>query len=86
MKDETLIWLSYADENLDVAGLTLEHGHLNACLQKENRVGDRLAGCGITGTSNRKSLYWFVLAAKYGIVDARINVLRRSLTWGSRRW
>jgi len=41
MKDETLIWLSYADENLDVAGLTLEHGHLNACLQKENRVGDR---------------------------------------------
>jgi HEPN domain-containing protein len=33
MKDETRIWLSYADENLDVAGLALDHGHLNACLQ-----------------------------------------------------
>jgi len=25
MKDETLPWVSYADENLDVAGLALEH-------------------------------------------------------------
>jgi HEPN domain-containing protein len=33
MKDETRTWLSYADENLDVAGLALEHGHLNSCLQ-----------------------------------------------------
>lgn len=33
MKDETRAWLSYADENLDVARLSLEHGHLNASLQ-----------------------------------------------------
>jgi len=38
MKDETLIWLSYADENLDVAGLALEHGHLNACLQNAQQA------------------------------------------------
>jgi hypothetical protein len=33
MKDETSTWISYADENLDVAGLAFDHGHLNACLQ-----------------------------------------------------
>lgn len=33
MKDETHSWLSYADENLDVAELAFDHGHLNACLQ-----------------------------------------------------
>lgn len=33
MKDETQAWLSYADENLNVAGLALKHGYLNSCLQ-----------------------------------------------------
>jgi HEPN domain-containing protein len=33
MKDETLEWLSYADENLAVAKLALEHDHFNPCLQ-----------------------------------------------------
>jgi HEPN domain-containing protein len=33
MKDETRTWLSYADENLEVAELSFKHGHLNACLQ-----------------------------------------------------
>jgi hypothetical protein len=32
MKDETGAWLLYADENLSVAELALEHGHLNSCL------------------------------------------------------
>jgi len=41
MKDETLIWLSYADENLDVAGLALEHGHLNACLQNAQQAVEK---------------------------------------------
>lgn len=29
MKDETPAWLSYADENLDVAELSLANNHLN---------------------------------------------------------
>ena len=33
MKDETRGWLSYSEENFAVARLSLEHGHLNACLQ-----------------------------------------------------
>lgn len=33
MKNETRIWISYANENLDVARLALEHGHFNASLQ-----------------------------------------------------
>ena len=33
MKNETRIWISYANENLDVARLALEHGHLNSSLQ-----------------------------------------------------
>jgi len=41
MKDETLIWLSYADENLDVAELALEHGHLNACLQNAQQAVEK---------------------------------------------
>lgn len=28
MKDETGTWISYADENLEVARLALEHEHL----------------------------------------------------------
>jgi HEPN domain-containing protein len=38
MKDETLTWISYADENLDVAELALEHGHLNASLQNAQQA------------------------------------------------
>ena len=37
MKDETRTWLSYAEENLDVAVLSFDHGHLNACLQDAKR-------------------------------------------------
>src|SRR4030042_5199560 len=38
MKDETLTWVSYADENLDVARLVLEHGHLNSSLQNAEQA------------------------------------------------
>jgi HEPN domain-containing protein len=38
MKDETGTWLSYADENLEVAELTFDHGHLNACLQNAQQA------------------------------------------------
>ena len=41
MKDETHTWLSYADENLDVAELSLAHGHLNACLQNAQQAVEK---------------------------------------------
>ena len=41
MKDETRTWLSYADENLDVAELAFEHGHLNACLQNAQQAVEK---------------------------------------------
>lgn len=41
MKDETRTWLSYADENLDVAELTLDHGHLNASLQNAQQAVEK---------------------------------------------
>ena len=41
MKDETLAWLTYAEENLDVAGLALEHGHLNASLQNAQQAVEK---------------------------------------------
>ena len=41
MKDETRTWLSYADENLDVAKLALDHGHLNACLQNAQQAVEK---------------------------------------------
>jgi len=41
MKDETRTWLSYADENLDVAGLSFSHGHLNACLQNTQQAVEK---------------------------------------------
>jgi HEPN domain-containing protein len=41
MKDETRAWLSYADENLDVARLSLEHGHLNASLQNVQQAVEK---------------------------------------------
>ncbi len=41
MKDEARIWISYADENLDVSTLTLEHGYLNACLQNAQQAVEK---------------------------------------------
>jgi len=41
MKDETRTWLSYAEENLDVAGLAFDHGHLNACLQNAQQAVEK---------------------------------------------
>lgn len=41
MKDEAQIWISYADENLDVAALSLNHGHLNACLQNAQQAVEK---------------------------------------------
>jgi len=41
MKDETRIWISYADENLDVSALSMDHGHLNACLQNAQQAVEK---------------------------------------------
>ena len=41
MKDEVRVWVSYADENLDVSVLALEHGHLNACLQNAQQAMEK---------------------------------------------
>jgi HEPN domain-containing protein len=41
MKDESLIWVSYADENFDVSELALEHDHLNACLQNAQQAVEK---------------------------------------------
>lgn len=41
MRDETGAWLSYADENLDIAVLALDHGHLNACLQNSQQAVEK---------------------------------------------
>lgn len=48
MKDETRLWLAYANENLEIARLSLERDYLNACLDSGdiipilmlNRFGD----------------------------------------------
>jgi hypothetical protein len=42
MKDETSAWLSYADENLAVAELSLANNHLNACLHNAQHYPDTL--------------------------------------------
>lgn len=42
MKDETLIWISYANENFDVAKLALEHGHLNSSLQNAQQAIEKI--------------------------------------------
>jgi HEPN domain-containing protein len=42
MNDETRLWLSYADENLEVADLALAHGHFNACLQNAQQALEML--------------------------------------------
>lgn len=41
MKDETASWLSYADENLNVAVLVFNHGHLNASLQNAQQAVEK---------------------------------------------
>ena len=41
MKDETHTWLSYADENLEISRLALEHGHFNACLQNAQQAVEK---------------------------------------------
>ena len=41
MRDDTGTWLSYADENLDVAELAFDHGHLNACLQNAQQAVEK---------------------------------------------
>ncbi len=41
MKDETPAWLSYADENLDVAELSLANEHLNACLHNAQQAVEK---------------------------------------------
>ncbi|RJP58547.1 MAG: HEPN domain-containing protein [Deltaproteobacteria bacterium] len=41
MKDETPAWLSYADENLDVAELSLANNHLNACLHNAQQAVEK---------------------------------------------
>ena len=41
MKDETTAWLSYADENLDVAELSLANNHLNACLHNAQQAVEK---------------------------------------------
>lgn len=41
MKDETRAWLAYADENMQMAYLAFQHGHLNACLQNAPQVVEK---------------------------------------------
>jgi len=41
MKEETKAWLAYADENLNVAKLSLDHGHLNASLQNVQQAVEK---------------------------------------------
>ena len=36
-----VLYIIYADENLDVSALTLEHGHLNACLQNAQQAVEK---------------------------------------------
>ena len=41
MKDETRLWLSYAEENFEMARLALERGYLNACLQNAQQAVEK---------------------------------------------
>lgn len=41
MKDETLAWLTYADENFEVSILALKHGHLNSSLQNSQQAVEK---------------------------------------------
>jgi HEPN domain-containing protein len=42
MKDETRQWLSYAEENFEMARLALERGYLNACLQNAQQAVEKV--------------------------------------------
>ncbi len=41
MKDEARLWLSYAEENLEIARLALEGGYFNACLQNAQQAVEK---------------------------------------------
>ena len=41
MRDETRIWITYADENFKVSLLALENGYLNACLQNAQQAVEK---------------------------------------------
>lgn len=41
MKDETRLWLTYAEENFEMARLALERGYLNACLQNAQQAVEK---------------------------------------------
>lgn len=41
MKDETRQWLSYAEENLEMARLAHERGYINACLQNAQQAVEK---------------------------------------------
>ena len=41
MNDEYSQWLRYADENLEMARLALEHKYYNACLQNVQQAVDK---------------------------------------------
>jgi HEPN domain-containing protein len=41
MKDETHLWLTYAEENLEMARLALERGYFNACLQNAQQAVEK---------------------------------------------
>jgi HEPN domain-containing protein len=42
MKDETRIWLGYADENLASAKILLDHGLFNPCLQNAQQGVEKM--------------------------------------------
>ena len=42
MKDEAGIWLGYADENLASAGILLDHGLFNPCLQNAQQAVEKM--------------------------------------------
>ncbi len=41
MKDETRLWLAYAEENLALSRLSLEREYLNACLQNAQQAVEK---------------------------------------------
>ena len=41
MRGETLAWISYANENLEVSKLAIKHGHLNASLQNSQQAVEK---------------------------------------------
>ena len=42
MRDETRIWLGYADENLASARILADHGLLNPCLQSAQQAVEKM--------------------------------------------